>query len=156
MSVQGVLKGHDVFRSLGVDEIASIGEFSSVKPFRIGEYVFRHRGAGSHVFVLLEGKVDLVLPSERQGLGIVVSELVKGEMFGLSQLLGIERHTTSATCRSDSDLLAIESAPLRELLRANHHAGHEVMNRVAQVCFARYMSVLHNLQDVVEQIPLAR
>lgn len=156
MAIDTVLRGHDLFRSLTVDETHAIAGFSSVKKYRADEAVFQRNDPAGHVYMLLSGSVGLHLPASMADVSFVVSRINKGEIFGLSPLLDSQRYTASARCLDDTELLSIEAAPFRELLRSNHMVGFDIMNRVAHIYFSRYMSVLENLQGVVGQISLIR
>lgn len=154
MSIGGLLKGHDLFAALGVEDVDRISRVSTVKDFEAEETIFRHGVPGTHVYLLLEGQVYLRIPTEPVEVGIVASRVEKGEIFGLSPLLGADRYTASAHCQARSSVLAIEAKPFRDLLQGDCTAGFQVMNRVAHVYFERYINVLKNLQAIVNQIPL--
>jgi CRP-like cAMP-binding protein len=129
---------------------------SSTETYEAGETIIKVGGAPTHVFLLLEGAVNLRLPAHPAEFGIVVSQIEKGELFGISPLLGSSRYTAAAQCAGASTVLAIEAKPLRALLKANPVVGFHIMTQVAQVYFSRYMSVLKILQGVVGQIALIR
>jgi CRP-like cAMP-binding protein len=154
MSTAGVLKGHTLFQSLSVDEVEAISRFSSVKTLKKGEAVFREDAPATHVFVLLEGSVQLRLATEKGEYGLVVSKIEEGELFGISPLTGSTRYTASALCAKDAEVLAVEAKPLRELLQQDCMIGFQIMSRVAEAFFSRYVRVVKSLQSVVEQIPL--
>lgn len=154
MEIKSVLKGHNLFKLLTVDEVAQISDFSSEKKFRKNEIIFTYQQAVSHVFLNLNGVIDLRLPAKPSEFSFVVSKVEKGELFGVASLLGSERYTTTAVAVGDSTVLALEARPLRELLQHNTHAGFHIINQVALVYFGRYMKVMTKLQDVISQISL--
>lgn len=156
MSINGILNGHDLFRSLGVDQTHAISNFSSVKQCRAGEIIFSYNDPGGHVYMLIDGAVSLQLPAGPHDFGLVVSKIEKGELFGLSPLLDSPRYTTTAKCTADTEILSIEAIPLRQLLTDNCLVGFNIMNQVAHIYFNRYLNVLKNLQGVVGQIALIR
>ena len=156
MSNDAILKGHDLFRSLGLEKAFEIKSFSSVKEYHADEVVFNLNETAGHVYMLLEGSVDLRLPSKRQDFSLVVSKIEKGELFGLSPLLGSPRYTATAQCAEASKLLAIEATPFREQLGENAVIGFNIMSQVARIYFERYINVLANLQDIAAQISLIR
>ncbi len=156
MSVDRVLKGHDLFQSLSVDEAHRIAEFSSVKLYDRNETVFNYGDPGGHVYMLMDGSVDLLLPAESLEFNMVVSRIEVGELFGLSPLLDSPRYTASAVCRDQTELLSIEADRFRELLRNNPVVAFDTMNRVAHIYFNRYIDVLKSLQGVVNQVSLIR
>jgi CRP-like cAMP-binding protein len=152
MSVTKMLKGHELFQSLSFEEVDRISSFSGLKELDKGENVFSSGTAGSHFFVLLEGRVNLRLPADAHEASLVVGRMEQGDMFGLAPLLGAGRHTTTAQCAEPSKALAIEAAPLRALLEQNSLVGLQVMSVAAQAYFSRYVETLKRLQKVVNEI----
>jgi signal-transduction protein with cAMP-binding, CBS, and nucleotidyltransferase domain len=154
MSIAGMLKGHDLFRALSVEDVGRISGFSSMKNFEKDETIFVNGRPGTHVFLLLEGSVYLRMPADSPELSIAVARVEKGELFGLSPLLGSKTYTASGHCRENSSVLAIEARPFRELLHSNCSTGLHIMSEVAHVYFTRYLQVLKSLQRVVSDLPL--
>jgi len=156
MGIDRMLKGHDVFRSLDVKDVSQISAFSSVRKYEAMDSVFKHGADGSHVYMLLEGGVNLRLPTSPADISLIISKIAKGELFGLSPLLDSPKYTATAQCSEYTEVLAIEAQPFRDLLKANCPAGFDVMNKVAHIYFNRYINVLKSLQGVVSQISLIR
>jgi len=150
------LKGHDIFQSLDVSQAHQLSGFTSVKKFKAGENVFGYNDAAGHVFMLMQGSVDLRLAAGPGEFSLVISRIEKGELFGLSPLLDSPRYTATAQCHEDTEVLAIEAKPFREMLRANCSVGFDMLNQVAHIYFNRYINVLKSLQGVVDQISLIR
>jgi CRP-like cAMP-binding protein len=147
-----MLKGHELFQSLSFEEVDKIDSFSGLKELREDEYVFESGGVGSHFFVLQDGAVVLRLPTEAHEASILVGRIEKGDIFGLAPLLGAGRHMTSAQCTEPSRVLAIEAAPLRELLEKESIVGLRFMSVVAQAYFSRYVETLRRVQKVINEI----
>lgn len=154
MAIDNVLKGYDLFRSFTVEEAHQISEFSSVRTYEPNEMVFEYGVTAGHVFMLMTGAVKLRLPAEAQDLSLVISNIKKGELFGLSPLLCSQKYTASAQTTEKTEVLSIDAADFRELLRSNDHVGFSVMNQVAHIYFTRYIDLLRNLQGVVSQLAL--
>ncbi len=156
MNNVGILKGHDLFRSLGLEKAFEIKDFSSVKKYAANETIFEYNSAASHIFMLMKGSVNLQLPSKSQDYNLVISKIEIGELFGLSPLLNSSRYTATAQCSEASEILAIEAKPFRNLLKENCVIGLNIMNHIAQIYFNRYINVLRNLQEVAGQISMIR
>jgi signal-transduction protein with cAMP-binding, CBS, and nucleotidyltransferase domain len=156
MEIESVLKGHNLFKLLTVDEVARINEFSSEKRFRKNETIYTYQKAVSHVFLHLDGSIDLRFPAKPSDFSFVISKVEKGELFGVASLLGSERYTATAVAVGEATVLALEARPLRELLRNNTPAGFHIINQVALVYFGRYMKVMKRLQNVISQISLVQ
>jgi len=154
MRVSAILKGHDLFANLSVEDINRISEFSERKSYRKGQMIFKYGEIGRHLFILLDGKVHLRLPAEPNTFRIVVADVTSGDLFGLSPLLGSERYTLEAVAVSPAQALVIDATKLRSLLETNSLAGFSIMNEVAQAYFTRYIELLKSLQKIVTQIPL--
>jgi len=151
-----ILKGHDLFRSLGLEKAFEIKNFSSVKKYEADEIIFEYNSAASHIFMLMKGSVNLQLPSKSQEYSLVISKIEIGELFGLSPLLDSSRYTAMAQCGEASEILTIEAKPFRNLLKENCIIGMNIMNHVAKIYFARYINVMRNLQEVAGQISMIR
>ena len=151
-----VLKGHDLFSSLTPDEIHKLSKFAYEKEFHEGESIFEYNQACSHFFMLKKGDVYLLLPANPKEFSFAVSKIKAGELFGLSPLLNGDRYTAQAKCYSEAKVLAIEAKPFLELIRTNSHVGLNIINRVAEIYYARYLNILKKLQDVVSQVSLVR
>jgi signal-transduction protein with cAMP-binding, CBS, and nucleotidyltransferase domain len=149
-----ILKGHDMFASLNVDEINALSTFSSVKEFKNREVIFKYKQASSHFYILMEGVVYLQLPAEQAEFNMPVSKVEKGELFGLSPLLKSPRYTLTAQCFKATKALSVEAKPFREMLRSNSHAGMDILNRVAHIYFTRYLDLIKRLHSVVGQVTL--
>ena len=148
MSDETILKGHDVFASLTVDEINTLSTFSSVKEFSARDVIFENDLAAFHVYILMEGLVYLQLPAKLPEFTIPISKVEKGEMFGISPLLGSPRYTLAAQCYKDTKALAIETEPFLELLQQNRLASQDIMTRVANIYFARYLDIIKRMQNI--------
>jgi thioredoxin reductase (NADPH) len=152
MSVPKMLKGHEFFRSLPVEEVNRISAFSSVKKFAKGEMVYVAGRPASHTFVLLKGRVHLRLPAAAGDASLVIDRVCKGDLFGIAPLLGSKRYTTSAYCEDSCEVMAIEAAPLLKLLGNNPLVEKMVMTEVAKIYFSRYEEALGRLQNILNQL----
>ena len=151
-----ILKGHDLFGSLTPDEIHKMSGFAYEKEFRDGESIFEYNQSCAHFFMLKSGNVYLLLPANPKEFSFAISKIEPGELFGLSPLLNADRYTSQGKCYSNTKVLAIEAKPFLELIRSNNHAGLNIINRVAQIYYERYLNVLKKLQNVVSQVSLIR
>ncbi len=154
MSVSRMIRGHELFQSFSFEEVESISTFSGAKEYGAGERVFERGEQGSHFFVVLEGQVSLKLPSADDVSSLVVGRMGQGDIFGLSPLLGFDRFTTTAECREDSSVLAIEAEPFRALLEDNSAVGLKTMTVMARAYFSRYIDTLSRFQHVLDELVL--
>ena len=149
MSSNMILKGHDLFASLNVDEINKISNYSSVKEFRDREIIFEHNQPSSHFFILMEGLVYLQLPANQPEFRVNIYKVEKGELFGISPLLKSSHYTSTAQSFKETKVLSIEAKPFHELLHSNYPAGLDIINRVAHIYFIRYLDLIKRIQGLV-------
>jgi prevent-host-death family protein len=136
--VRTMLSGHDLFRLFGAEEIEQVSRISSAKRFATGETIHDHNTVVSHVFLCLEGSVQLQLPEHPAIHSLVIARVGKGQLFGVASLLGIERYTTTARAASPVEVLALEARPFQRIVDGNPIVAQQLMQRVAQVYLGRY------------------
>lgn len=149
MADDTMLRGHDLFATLTVDETDRVSSFSSVEAFSAHEVIFKAGQAPSHFYILMEGLVYLQLPGKLPEFSIPISKVEKGELFGISPLLKSSHYTSTARCYRDTKVQAIAAEPFREVLEHNAAAGMDIMTRIGRIYFARYLDIIGRLQNVV-------
>jgi signal-transduction protein with cAMP-binding, CBS, and nucleotidyltransferase domain len=154
MGVKSILKGHELFLNLNVEEVDAISDFSERRGYDKGDTIFPLGQKAEKVYILLEGAVYLRLPASPEEFRIVIAKLEKDDLFGLSPLLGSERYTVETQCAEDTEVLAIDAVKFRKLLENSTTSGLYIMSEVAKVYFERYVELLKRLQNIVLQIPL--
>jgi CRP-like cAMP-binding protein len=149
---EAMIKGHELFQSLSFEEVAAVSTFAAPKPFERDETVFGKGDRGSHFFIVLEGRVNLIIPSADNESQLVVGRMGKGDIFGLSPLMGADRYMTTARCSEDSTILAVEIVPFRKLLDDNPRVGLHMMEVMARAYFSRYVDTLGRIQGIVNDL----
>ena len=84
MGSNQLLKGHELFRSLTIEEADRLSNFSATRRFDTEQVIFNFNAPSTHVYMLMKGAVDLRLPGDQGGSDLVVSKIAIGELFGLS------------------------------------------------------------------------
>ncbi len=143
------LLAHQLFQSLPPEHVAAISRFSHVKQLDCDEAVYGPDTKATHVFVLLDGAVELRLPDSRECRGLLVSRIQKGEFFGIAPLLDSDRYTTTACCSAKSRVVFIEARPFIQMLRANPLIGQQIMSAAARAYFDRYLALIKRIQSVL-------
>ena len=154
MTTAKMIKGHELFRSLSFEEVERVSSFSGQKQFEPEDTIFRQGDHGTHFFVVIKGRVSLLLPSNDDESNMVVGRLKEGDIFGLSPLLGFDRYTTTAHCPGRSTVLAIEVARFRRTLEDNAAVGLHVMTVMARAYFERYIDTLGRFQNILNELAL--
>jgi CRP-like cAMP-binding protein len=149
------LERHELFALLSPKEVERLSNASGVVTLKQGERVYSEGVPASHFFVLLKGRVELRRPT-KGGPSLLVEDLIKGSIFGVSSLTGTERFLLNAECVEDSEVLKVEGRALRHILDENPVVGYAIQRRVSQIFFNRYVNAMERLEAIMQAMPLGR
>ena len=144
MSIEKLEK-HEVFGLLSPDEIKRLSADSGEMILNEGERIYSEGIPASHLFVLIKGRVELNRPTQK-GPGLLVDDLVAGNIFGVSSLVGADRYLLNADCTENSEVLKIEGKALRQILDKNPVVGYAMQRKVSRIFFKRYLKTMEILQ----------
>lgn len=147
------LEGQEVFQFLRPEQIKAISDVAEVARFKTGETIYQKDARAEFFYVVLEGQVSLRLPG-RSGVSLQVEELTKGAMFGSCVCFQLVDYSLDARCSSDSRLLKIESATLKELMDSDLVLGYTIQTQISRIYFHRYLDTMKKLQSIVLNLPL--
>jgi CRP/FNR family cyclic AMP-dependent transcriptional regulator len=112
----GSLSDVELFRALDTGDRTALAATMDRHPVRAGEVLFRQGEAGTSLFVVQHGRIQLYV-TDHAGQDIVLSEVGPNEVFGeLSLLDGLPR-TAAARSVEDGVVLTLERADLVALVR---------------------------------------
>ena len=121
--------------------------------FRAGDTIYRKDARADYFYVVLDGQVSLRLPGQ-SGVSIQIDELTKGAMFGSCVCFQLVNYSLNAQCTSDSRLLKIESATLKDLMDSDLVMGYTIQTQISRIYFNRYIDTMKKLQAIVLNLPL--
>jgi CRP-like cAMP-binding protein len=147
------LEGQGVFQFLRPEQMRAISDVAEVVSFSAGDTVYEMGNPADHFYVVLDGQVSLRLPG-KSGMSIQIDELTKGAMFGSCICFQLINYSLNAQCTSDSKLLRIESATLKELMDGDLLMGYTIQTQISRIYFNRYVDTMKKLQSIVLNLPL--
>ena len=147
------LEGQEVFQFLRPEQITAISDVAEVVKFKAGEMIYQKDTRAEHFYVVLEGQVSLRLPGQ-SGVSLQVEELTKGAMFGSCVCFDLVDYSVSAQCTSESRLLRLDAATLKELMDQDLVMGYAIQTQISRLYFKRYLDTMKKLQAIVMILPL--
>jgi toluene monooxygenase system ferredoxin subunit len=147
------LEKHELFGLLSPNEITRLSAACGVGELKEGDRIYSEGIPATHLFVLVNGRVELKRPI-KGGPDILVDDLVAGGIFGVSSLMGSARYLLNAVCAEDSEVLKIEGSALRQILDENPVVGYAMQRRISEIFFNRYLNAMERLQTVVRAVPV--
>jgi CRP-like cAMP-binding protein len=122
------LKQSDLFWELNHDFVKAVMDRSVKKYFEAGHFLFREGDATNYFYVLIKGRIRLVLGDSGQ---VVHTVSRAGECFGWSALLDRKAYSASAECRQPSELMLIDAQWFRRTIEEDPVSGMRFMKRLA-------------------------
>lgn len=147
------LIAQEVFGSLRPEQVNQISEAAERVSCAAGQTIYSKGAPADHFFVVLEGEVTLRLPG-KAGVSVVIDQLGKGAIFGSCVCFSRDSYSLTAQCTSDSQLLRVESAALKDLMDRDLVMGYALQTRISQIYFNRYIETMKKLQAIVMNIPI--
>jgi CRP-like cAMP-binding protein len=137
------LEQFPIFSGLDRSLLTEITKLCSKRTYRIGEICITEGEKAENMFLLVKGGINLErklpenwLPPGSGGHNVVYSVKEK-ELFGWSSIVEPGKHTATARCSQDSDVIVIDGKKLLGVLDGNGKASYQFMKRLATVIALR-------------------
>jgi CRP-like cAMP-binding protein len=140
--------GQELFKSLSVDGVQKINEISNVKTFKAGQNIFKANQEAKNIYILLNGLVVLRFPGKKEAFSAGLVRIEKNDLIGAGALLGSPRYLSEAHCVKKSTVLAIDGKKLREILEEDRIVGFDVVMKIADLYFERYVNIMKKIQSI--------
>jgi len=118
-------RGPQMFPHLTDDEIARLCKFGEPRSFAAGDMVARIGDAGSGLFLVLSGRIEVSRDEGGRAAPIVTHE--RGSFMGELSGLSGRPYLVNAVALTDADVIAIPPERLRALLIAEATLGERIM-----------------------------
>src|SRR5262245_34984943 len=120
-----------IFSLLDAEERSVLAEHVELRRFAAGRRIYRVGEHGGKAYVVLNGKVQLVMVDEDHQ-EVVVDTPSAGEIFGLSSMLSAAPHLTTAIALEETAAIEIDRDDITELLRRKPMAGLDMLTMVGR------------------------
>ena len=105
--VRDLIKDMRLFKSLNNQELATIRDWTEVITFGPGDFVIKKYQKGEHLYVVLDGTVE-VFTLEEDGKILILAELGAGEFFGEEALMPDSNGKRNAFVRANHETRMIK------------------------------------------------
>lgn len=126
------LKQVPVFEDLDPKELKEIERLVHHRSYKPDEYVFRTNAPGEGLYIILQGKVDIITVSE-DGKQNLVASLTEGDFFGDLSLLDREPRSASAVSTDHTELLGFFRPDLTGILKRKPNLGAKILFNLSRV-----------------------
>jgi len=111
-----LLKQSPTFSQVATDDLRLVARALQDQEYFAGDLIFGIGEQGSHLFLIVSGKVDISLEAGAVN-GSIIATLGPGECFGEMNLLDDLPRSAAARALEDTTLLTLEKTSLRCLLQ---------------------------------------
>ena len=122
-----LLRALPAFHGLGDGELGKIARLFTQKLYRAGETIFNKNDSSDEAYVVMRGKIDIILNEGSQP----VASLANGEIIGEQAFLDGGARNASAIAGQPSILLVIQRPAFQTLVQTEPHLGMVVMRNIA-------------------------
>ena len=140
------LKSHKVFSGLGSDALGILADHADERTIAAGELLFKQEDSAENFFILLEGSIEVEVPSI-MGPALVVQSLGKDQILGWSWLIPPYKWTFEAKARADSRVLVFDGKSLLQYCEEHNSFGYELMKRFTGLMSERLHAARLKMMD---------
>lgn len=102
-----------------MSDIEALRRLGEIVSFSEDEILFQQGEKGDHAYLILKGKVAVILNSVYDGSEVVIAEIGEGDIVGEMALLEESRRAATIKSRSQVIALKIKEAQFTEFLKMN-------------------------------------
>jgi CRP-like cAMP-binding protein len=155
MVTREMLEGFADLGQLQKDEIEALTNLAEEERYPAGQFIFHEGGTANKLFLVLEGRVDMLMNTNAEGTHREpVMTVGPGEIFGWSALVEPFELTASARCNTPVRVISVYAPGVRALMTLRCTMGLQLMQKVCQVASARLRATRVQLLGTVRPVSL--
>ena len=144
------LKKTELFETLDESQLNDLLSHSRVESFQQGKTIFRQGDQADHLYVLIQGAVDLTVQTMEE-VGFMTSKIDKeGAVFGTPALMEPYRYNVTATFLKASQVLIMEADYLRRKMTQEPKMGLEMLKKLASIYFNRLNELRSGVSNLLK------
>ncbi len=141
----------ELFQGLIESQLRDLLSHSHLQSYREGETIFSQGEEATHLFILIQGAIDLTAIT-REKIDFLASKIEKeGAVFGTASLMEPFHYNVSARCLKPSEVLIIDAMWLRERMKEDPTLGMKIMARLASIYFNRLNTLRSGIFDFINK-----
>ena len=144
------LKKTELFGTLDESQLNILLSHSSVESFPEGKTIFRQGDEANHLYILVEGMVDLSAKTGEK-FDFLTSKVEKeGAAFGIPSLIEPFRYNVTATSLKLSKVLVINAGRVKMDMEKDPKMGMEIMKNLASIYFNRLNEMRSGVSNLLK------
>lgn len=108
-----ILREISIFGGLEQMQLTTFVQLLTINEYKKGDIVFQEDEPATAIYIIASGKVKISACMD--SYQYTVAEFVIGDCFGETSMIGIQRHSATATAMEDTKLIILSSSALNKL-----------------------------------------
>lgn len=133
------LQSNQAFSGLDAEQLGVLARHAKEQSYAAGEVLFRQEEAATQFYVVLDGSIEVEVPSI-MGPPLVVQRLGKDDVLGWSWLIPPYKWAFEAKAKADSRVLCFDGKALLKHCEAHNDFGFALMKQFAGLMSERLRS----------------
>ena len=129
-SVLPILSEIAIFGGFSDSQLHEIFKYVEECLFKQGEIIFQKGEDPSHIYIVKNGKIDLLIT--QRDVVLKKKTLMTGDCFGEASLMGMRKHTATAVALEDSDVMVLSWRALLQLRKEDSALFSLLMMNIAR------------------------
>ena len=148
------LKRTELFEALEESQLNALLLHASVESLPEGKTIFNQGDKAVHLYVLVEGAVDLTIKTGEK-IDFMTSKIEKeGAVFGMPSLIEPFRFNVTAICSKPSKVLVLDAHHIKKRIEEDPKMGMEVMKKLASIYFNRLNNLRSGVSNLLKTLKL--
>lgn len=143
-----VLATIPLFEGLRKSELERVARLLYERRYSAGEAVFHQGEPGVGMYIILEGRVEVIF----EPTGQVLAELKAGEFFGEMSLVDESPRAATVAALTDSRMMGLFLSDLTDLIDRNPRLGVKILQRLVHVVASRLRRSNEQLSQMREEL----
>jgi CRP-like cAMP-binding protein len=138
-----LIRRYPFFADISMAQIVTLAHAAEETSIKAEQYIFHEGQNLDHFFLVLEGKVDILITQPNPATGqsterqTVVSVIEPGGVLGWSALVPPHAATSSSKAFTDSRLISFDCTTLHQAFKKDCQFGYLMMQKMAHVIRGR-------------------
>ena len=138
-----ILKNVTIFSGITDEDLQRIFKSSPLIPKQAGETIVEEGASASEIFIILRGKVAIILDRNNDPLELAV--FGPGDCIGEASVIGVQQHSASAVVKEDAVIIALTRSMLMDIYEQDKNAFSMLILNIARELARR----LHHTDQVL-------
>ena len=144
------LEKAELFGVLNNSQLNTLLSQSHVEDCPEGRIIFHQGEVANHLYILIEGSVDLTVKAEER-IDFMTSKIEKeGAVFGTASLMEPFRYNVSAICLKPSKVLVLDANHIKKKMEEDPRMGMEIMKKLASIYFNRLNDLRSGVSNLLK------